>query len=94
MRSAPGKSFGAIIFFVLCIVLATKTSPAGEKENREANEVLLMTNPFLKRYYAFKKSCPYSEGEILEKVGKVEKDLESVQEDLRKYKKRGKNESI
>lgn len=87
MRDAPGKSFGAIIFFVLCVVLVTKSSPAGEKDNKDF--------PLLgARYRAFEKSCPYSEGNILEKVGEVEEDLERVQEDLKKYKRKRKDESI
>ncbi len=87
MREAPGKSFCAIIFFVLCVILVTKSSPAGEKGSKDF--------PLLGvRYSAFEKSCPYSEGEILEKVREVEEDLESVRRDLKKYKKRRKDEDI
>ena len=87
MRDAPGKSFGAIIFFVLCIILITRDSTASRKEDKG---MMLLGH----RYYALEEGCPYREGEILERVGEVEEELKRVQKDIREYKRKRKDENI
>ena len=80
MRDMPSKFFGAVVFFVLCIILIIRDSPASRKEHESLTSLG-------ERHYAFEESCPFSDGEILEKVGEVEKDLKSVQQDLKEYKR-------
>ena len=87
MREIPVKFFGAIVFFILCVILVTRDSPANRRQDQ--NKVTADI-----RYYAFEKSCPYSEGQILDRVGEVEEDLKSVQKDLKEYRKKRKNENI